>query len=163
MADIQETQKLSRAAHDRLQAELDELTGPGRKQIAERLQRARELGDLSENAEYHETKDKQGMMEARIAKIESILRKAEIVEGPVMSDTAVPGMIVTIRMSAGDEERYLLAETKEEHADDVYTVTLASPLGQALNGKRVGEFAEWKGSNEAAFRAELIKLEPWQG
>ena len=58
--------QLTQAAFDRLQTEVDELKTDGRKQIAERLQRARELGDLSENAEYHETKNQQGMMEARI-------------------------------------------------------------------------------------------------
>src|SRR5579864_1029319 len=62
MSEINDAPRLTQTAFDRLQTELDELRTSGRKTIAERLQRARELGDLSENAEYHETKNQQGMM-----------------------------------------------------------------------------------------------------
>jgi transcription elongation factor GreA len=163
MPDQPEVQRLSRAAYERLKAELEDLQTTGRARIAERLQRARELGDLSENAEYHETKDQQGLMEARIAKIESILRHAEVVDAPVVSDTAVPGTIVTIRSDTGEEERYLLAQSKEERGEGVYTVTEGSPLGQALSGKRVGDEVSWQGPNGTTYLAELIKLESWEG
>src|SRR5687768_18347670 len=96
-------QKLSRAAFERLKAELEDLQTNGRKKMAERLQRARELGDLSENAEYHETKNQQGMMEARIRKLEHILTSAVIVAAPVVSDEAVAGTIVGLRDVTGDE------------------------------------------------------------
>jgi transcription elongation factor GreA len=164
MPEQEERQQLSRAAHDRLAAELEELTTDGRKQIAERLQRARELGDLSENAEYHETKNQQGMMEARIRKLEHILKNADVSEGPVTTDTAVVGTIITLRMSEGDDSRYLLAQSNEERAgeDDVYTLTISSPLGQAVQGKKVGEKIEWH-APKGPLTAELLKIEPWEG
>src|SRR5687768_18161579 len=108
-------QKLSRAAFERLKAELEDLQTTGRKNMADRLQRARELGDLSENAEYHETKNQQGMMESRIRKVEHILRTAVIVSAPVVLDEAVAGSIVSLRsLDDGDTETYLLAASKEE-------------------------------------------------
>src|SRR5436853_6827771 len=97
MSEIDNAPQLTQTAFDRLQTELDELKTDGRKQIAERLQRARELGDLSENAEYHETKNQQGMMEARIRKLEHILKNAQIVVTPMVSDHAEAGTIVTLK------------------------------------------------------------------
>src|ERR1051325_7761091 len=93
--------QLTRAAYDRLKAELETT---GRKEIAERLQRARELGDLSENAEYHETKNQQGMMEARIRGITATLRDAVIVEAPTTASSAQAGTFVTLRPLDGSDE-----------------------------------------------------------
>jgi transcription elongation factor GreA len=153
--------RLSQAAYDRLKTELDELQTDGRKMMAERLQRARELGDLSENAEYHETKNQQGMMEARIRKLEHMLKNAVIVEGPVSTEQAVAGTIVTLRpLDGGDNESYLLAASSEERAKEVRTVTVSSPLGQALAGKSVGQKVEYKAPG-GTFSYELVKLEPW--
>ena len=114
MSDIDsDAPRLTQAAFDRLQTEVDELRTSGRKQMAQRLQRARELGDLSENAEYHETKNQQGMMEARIRKIEHILKNAQIVDTPMASDHAEAGTIVTLKpLDGGEDERYLLAASK---------------------------------------------------
>ena len=156
-----EGQKLSRAAYDRLKDELDELQTNGRKKMAERLQRARELGDLSENAEYHETKNQQGLMEARIRKLEHLLRSAEIVEAPVSADSAVAGTIVSLReVGTDDVDRYLLANSSEERAPDVRTVTVASPLGQALVGKKVGDKVEYNAPG-GTFSYEVVELAPW--
>src|SRR6266536_2775748 len=153
--------KLTQAAFDRLQTEVDELKTDGRKHMAERLQRARELGDLSENAEYHETRNQQGMMEARIRKIEHILKNAKIVEGLVSTDKAVAGTIVTLRpLDGGEDESYLLASSSEERAKDIRTVTIVSPLGQALSGKSVGQKVEYVAPG-GTFTYELVKLEPW--
>ena len=155
--------QLSQAAFDRLQAELDELKTSGRKLMAERLQRARELGDLSENAEYHETKNQQGMMEARIRKLEHILKNAEIVEGLQSADKAEAGTIVTLKpLDGGEDERYLLAASSEERAKSVRTVTVGSPLGQAVTGKLVGDKVEYIAPG-GTFSYEVTKIEPWDG
>src|SRR5688572_17589555 len=115
MSETTNENQLTQAAYDRLAAELEELQTSGRKLMAERLQRARELGDLSENAEYHETKTQLGMMGSRIRKVEHILRTAVIVSAPVVMDEAVAGSIVSLRsLDAGDTETYLLAASKEE-------------------------------------------------
>ena len=74
------TQKFSRAAYERLQAEFDDLTTRGRIEVAEKIERAREEGDLSENAGYHAAKDEQGHMEGRIRQLEHMLEDAEIVD-----------------------------------------------------------------------------------
>ena len=71
---------LSRAAYERLQAELDDLTTRGRIEIARKIETARELGDLSENGDYHAAKEEQGKMEGRIRHLEALLERAEIVE-----------------------------------------------------------------------------------
>jgi transcription elongation factor GreA len=76
-----QTHHLSQAAFDRLKAEHDDLTTRGRVEIARKIETARELGDLSENGDYHAAKEEQGKMEGRIRHIEALLAKAEIVEG----------------------------------------------------------------------------------
>src|SRR3989442_6597486 len=128
-------------AYSRLKAELDELKTDGRTKIAERLLHARELGDISENAEYDAAKDEQGMMEARIRKLEQMLRDPEIVEAPASSDSVVAGMVVTVVPLDDDEEEetYLLATSGEERAKGMRTITPTSPLGAALMVAHVGD------------------------
>ncbi|HVL33699.1 MAG TPA: transcription elongation factor GreA [Actinomycetota bacterium] len=163
MSEENEQKTLTRAAHERLRAELEELQTAGRKDIAERLQRARELGDLSENAEYHETKNAQGMMEARIRTIEHILRTTVVVDTPTATDKAVAGTFVTLRpVGSSDDEVYLLASSKEERASGALTVTTSSPLGSAINGKGIGETVEYEAPG-GVFSYEIVKIEPWDG
>lgn len=153
--------QLTQAAYDRLQAELEELQTDGRKLMAERLQRARELGDLSENAEYHETKNQQGMMEARIRKLEHILRTATIVSAPVVSDAAVAGSIVSLRsLEDSETETYLLAASKEERHPEHRTLTIGSPLGQAIEGRKVGDKVEYAAPG-GTFKYEIVQLATW--
>lgn len=157
--------ELSRAAYDRLAAELEELQTAGRKEMAERLLRARELGDLSENAEYHETKNQQGMMEARIRKIEHTLKSAVIVDVPRVVDHAIAGSLVTLQPldePDAEPEMYLLASSAEERAKTARTVTMASPLGKVVLGKGVGDKIVYEAPG-GTFSYELIKVEPWDG
>jgi len=124
-------------AYARLRAELDELTSSGRSRMAERLKAARELGDIRENAEYDSAKNEQALMESRIRNLERMLRDPEIIEAPSSSDVVSPGMLVTVRPlddEDPDDETYLLAESAEERAAGVRTITTTSPLGQALMG-----------------------------
>src|SRR5512134_1391131 len=89
-----ESIQLSQEAYDRLRAELDDLTTRGRIEVASKIERARELGDLSENGDYHAAKDEQGHMEGRIRQLEALLENAEIIE--VGTDgTVAAGAIVT--------------------------------------------------------------------
>src|ERR1044071_7775992 len=97
-----ETQHLSRAAYDRLQQELEELTTFGRVDIARKIETARELGDLSENGDYHAAKEEQGKMQGRILHLQAILENHEIVEAE-SGGTVVPGSIVTIRYEGDDD------------------------------------------------------------
>src|SRR5437773_6235972 len=111
--------ELSQAARDRLQAEYDDLTMRGRAEIARLIERARELGDLSENGDYHAAKDDQGRMEARIRQLQAMLKGAEIVDSRSdTGDTVEAGSIVTIRYEGDDDtERYLIGSIEERHKD----------------------------------------------
>jgi transcription elongation factor GreA len=158
-----EQPRLTQAAYDRLQAELEDKRIDGRKQMAERLQRARELGDLSENAEYHETRNQQGMMEARIRKLEHILKNAQIVDTPMATDHAEAGTIVTLKpLDGGEVEMYLLAASSEERKEGVRTVTIVSPLGQAISGRLVGDKVNYVAPG-GTFSYELVNIESWDG
>ena len=156
---------LTLEAYSRLKSELDELKGIGRTRIAERLLAARELGDISENAEYDSAKDEQGLMEARIRKLEQMLRDPEIVEAPVDSDTVVAGMLVTIRPLDDDDpedEVYLLADSPEERAKGVRTITTTSPLGSALVGSKVGDEIAYEAPG-GKFRYRVVEFGPAGG
>ena len=155
-------QILTRAAYERLRTELENLKTEGRKAVAERLLRARELGDLSENAEYDETKNQQGLMEARIRQLEHIVKHAVVQEGPVESDNVVPGVLVTVRDSEGDEETYLFAASAQEKAKGARTVTAASPFGAALAGKKVGDKASYQAPG-GEFAVEITSIQAWDG
>ena len=154
---------LTRAAYERLKAEHDHLTTTGRTEVAARLLRARELGDLSENAEYHATKDEQGLMEARIRKLAWTIKNAEITEAPQSGDVATPGMLVTVKQPGDDDEdTYLLAASPEERASGARTVTPKSPFGAALLGKRPGDSVVYEapGGN---FTYNIVSVQPWDG
>ena len=153
-------------AYNRLKAELEELTTTGREHISERIKVAREHGDIRENAEYDAAKNEQGLMEARIRKVQAMLRDPEIVEAPVHADEVAPGMLVTVRPVADDDEddaeTYLLAEHAEERVKGARTVTTASPLGSALLGKRNGDEVAIEAPG-GSFRYEIVSFEPHTG
>jgi len=149
-------------AYRRLKDELDDLRTNGRSYIAERLKVAREHGDLRENADYDAAKNDQALMESRIRNLERMLRDPDIVEAPVGVDEATPGMLITLRPLDDDEpedETYLLAESAEERAAGVRTITTTSPLGQALAGKRLDDELEVQAPG-GTFRYLLVGLEP---
>ena len=149
---------LSQAAYDRLRAELDDLTSRGRVEIARYIERARELGDLSENADYHAAKDDQGRMEARIRQLQALLDHAVIVEaGAEPSDAVGAGSVVSLRY-AGDEEveRYLIGSI-EERRDDLPVISPASPLGQALIGRKAGERVSYQAPS-GSLEVEVVEV-----
>ncbi len=132
------TQHLSREAFDRLEAELDDLTTRGRVDIARKIETARELGDLSENGDYHAAKEEQGKMEGRIRHLDALVKNAEIVERGRI-DAVAAGSVVTLRYEGdGETERYLIGSIEERH-DDLDVVSPGSPLGTALLGARPGD------------------------
>jgi transcription elongation factor GreA len=129
-------------AYLRLKAELEELKTAGRARIAEQLRVAREHGDIQENADYDAAKNEQGLMESRIRNLERMLRDPDIVEASRESELVTAGMLVTLRPLDEDEpedETYLLAESAEERAPSVRTITTTSPLGRAVLGARLDD------------------------
>src|SRR5947209_13663154 len=151
--------QLSRDAYDRLQAELDDLTTRGRVEIATLIERARELGDLSENGDYHAAKDDQGKMEARIRQLQAMLKNAEIVDAPGggSSGHVAAGSVVTIRYDGDDDtERYLIGSI-EERRDDVSVISPGSPLGQAVIGRGAGETVEYEAPG-GTLKVEIVAV-----
>jgi transcription elongation factor GreA len=125
------TQKMSRAAYDRLKAEFDDLTTRGRIEVAEKIERAREEGDLRENAGYHAAKDEQGHMEGRIRQLEHMLENAEIADDQFVYTIVYEGD------SDDMAERYVVGHL-EEQVDGADVISPSSPLGAALQGARPG-------------------------
>ena len=153
-----QTQQLSQAAYDRLKEEYTNLTTAGRIDIARKIETARELGDLSENGDYHAAKEEQGKMEGRIAHLASILENAEIVDEVSGGDTIRAGSIISI-CYAGDEdsERYLIGSI-EERIEDVEVISPTSPLGEALIGARIGETVTYEAPG-GTLEVEIVSID----
>lgn len=141
-----ETTKLSQDAYDRLKAEHEQLSTEGRVRIANAIEAARALGDLSENGDYHAAKDEQGKMESRIRQIEAMLEDVEIVEA-VKGDKVEHGVVVSIRYEGDDESESFLVGSIEERHDDLEVLSPDSPLGQALLGHKVGDVVGFAAPN----------------
>jgi transcription elongation factor GreA len=156
MADVQE---LSRATYERLQAELGELTGEGRIDIAHKIEAARALGDLSENGDYHAAKEQQGKMEARIRQITGLLQDAVVVDTSAADPTSVGvGTVVTLRFEGDtDVERFLVGSIEERH-DDLEVLSPKSPLGQAAMGASAGEHRTYE-VNGRSLGIEIVSIE----
>lgn len=159
---VEPTATLTLDAYVRLKAELAELRTDGRAHIAERLKAAREHGDIRENAEYDAAKNEQALMEARIRNLERMLRDPEIVEAPPASERVAPGMLVTLRPLEDDppkDETYLLAESAEERAPGVRTITTTSPLGSAVLGAHLDDEVAYEAPG-GTFHYLVVGFEP---
>src|SRR6516225_12059020 len=153
-----DTVHLSRQAHDRLREELDERSGKRRTEISAAIERAREHGDIRENADYDAAKNEQGHNEARIRHIESLLRSAVVVDG-AERDVVGPGTIVEIRMEGDDASTEYLVGSIEERHDTYDVLSTSSPLGQALLGARPGQVVSYSGPRRS-FEVEVISVRP---
>jgi len=122
-----------------LREELEELKGPRRAELAQRLRAAIQQGDLSENADYTATKEEQAFVEGRIQEIETLLRQAVVIEGNQSSDGAIAlGSRVTIQEDGGPPEKYqLVGHTEADPSKG--RISNESPIGKALIGKRKGD------------------------
>ena len=156
-----DAQQLSQAAFDRLKAEYDDLTTRGRIDIARKIEAARELGDLSENGDYHAAKEEQGKMEGRIMHLGRMIENAVIVEADGGSDNVMAGSIVSIIFDGDDEddaEKYLVGSI-EEQAEDVTVVSPGSPMGAALLGAGVGDEVEYEAPTGAMLKIKVLAIE----
>ena len=130
---------------NRLKAELVELKTKGRTAIAHQIAEARDKGDLSENAEYDAAKDAQGLHELKISKLEEVLSNARVLDESTI-DTSLVSVLSKVKIKnvkSGAEMLYTLVS--EEEADlKAGRISVGSPIGKGLLGKRVGETAEIK-------------------
>ena len=158
MAETETT--LTKATHDRLVLELEDLTTRGRIEIASQIDAARALGDLSENGDYHAAKDAQGKMESRIRHLQRLLKTARVVDDVEGGDGSVRhGVVVALRYEGDDEDdvqRYFVGSIEER--GDLPVASPSSPLGQALVGHRQGEVVEYAAPG-GTLRVEIIAIE----
>ena len=133
---------LTPAGMKKIQQELDTLITVRRREVAEKLRRASEIGGTVDNAEYDEAKRDQGTLEGRIMDLELALRNTVVIpDHTTPSETVILGSIVALQNDAGQRLTYTIVGSME--ADPAHgTISNASPVGSALLGKRVGEVAE---------------------
>jgi transcription elongation factor GreA len=135
---------LSPQAYARLQQELEERSTTRRRDLSLWIERAREHGDLKENADYHAAKDEHGLNEARIRQLEQMLKEAVVVEAS-SGDVVEPGTLVELRYEGDDDVMTYLVGSIEERHDTYDMLSTNSPLGQALLGKAPGATVTYQG------------------
>ena len=153
--------RLTRATYDRLQDELADLTSRGRVEIAQAIETARALGDLSENGDYHAAKDAQGKMEARIRQLQALLKDAQVVEGDdgAGDGTVDTGTTVTLRYDGDDEDdaQEFFVGSIEERQGDLPVVSPSAPLGRALLGRSAGDTVEYQAPG-GTLRVQIVAV-----
>ncbi|MFF8655031.1 MULTISPECIES: transcription elongation factor GreA [Streptomyces] len=155
---------LTQEAYNQLRAELEHLSGPARTEIAAKIAAAREEGDLRENGGYHAAKEEQGKQELRIRQLTQLLETAKVGEAPAADGVVAPGMVVTIAFD-GDEDDTLtfLLASREYASEEIETYSPQSPLGTGVNGKRIGEDAQYELPNGKFASVKILEAKPYQG
>ena len=133
---------LSPAKFKELEAELEQLTTVGRREIAERIKDARAMGDLSENFDYHDAKRQQGFLEGRINNLKQMLERGKVIEAAGGGETVTLGSVVKVRDEEYDEDvEYTIVGIMEADATQ-NKISNSSPLAKALMGHVVGDRVE---------------------
>ncbi|MCU1481410.1 MAG: transcription elongation factor GreA [Subtercola sp.] len=162
MAGEAEVSWLTQAAYDRLVNELEYATTIGRQEITDKIQSAREEGDLKENSGYHAAKDEQGKQEARIRFLTNLLKTAQVSEAPESHGVVVPGTVITADI-AGDETVFLLGSREIAGQSDLDVYSEKSPLGTAIMGLSVGESTTYEAPNGRAITVKVTAVENYTG
>src|SRR5258708_4610903 len=139
-----EKQYLSQEKHDELVKELDHLKHSRRREIAESLEYAKSLGDLSENSEYQEAREAQAGIEERISTLEGLLKTAIIISKKPSTDIVDVGSIIIVKKAGtGKEQRYHVVGSEEANMAES-KISNESPLGEAMIGRKAGESFSFK-------------------
>ncbi len=154
---------LSQEAFDRLTKELEHLKGPGRVEIAERIEAARDEGDLKENGGYHAAREEQGKQEARIRQLEHLLARAQVGETDTDTTVVSPGKVITV--DAGGRELTFLLGSREivDENETINVVSEQAPLGAAVNGKKVDDNAEYEAPSGKTIAVTVKRIEAYTG
>jgi len=156
---MNKTPYLTEAGKRKIEEELADLRGPQRDEIAARLKSAIEMGDLSENADYHAAKEAQGFLEGRILELETLLFRAEIVdESEFESNVVNIGSKVTVQEAGEDEEVYIIVGAKEANLRE-RKISYESPMGASLIGKKLGETVQVPLPNGNTLSLKIIAIE----
>ncbi|MCF7819998.1 MAG: transcription elongation factor GreA [Candidatus Pacebacteria bacterium] len=130
-------QLITQEGYDKLKKELDHLIDIKRREIADRIEKAKELGDLSENAEYNEAKDAQALNDSRIVEVSNILKNVTVVDGSGSSKEVSMGSVVTAK--TGNKQKVFTIVSFNEADPLEGKISNESPLGIAFLGKKKGE------------------------
>ena len=157
---------LTQDAFDKLQGELEQLSGPGRADVTAKIAAARDEGDLRENGGYHAAREEQGKQEARIRQLKDMLRRAEVGEAPANADEVGPGTRVTIAFDGdeSDTDTFLLGSREVLGLDDDLDTNVyspQSPLGAAILGKSKGDKATYEAPNGRKINVTVVKVEAY--
>jgi transcription elongation factor GreA len=150
---------MTREGFDKKKADLDRLQNVEMIAVTKRVATARDMGDLSENAEYHAAREDQGMLQARINELKSQLSRALIVEkSNEPTDSVIFGCRVRVRdVDIEEEEEFILVGPGDEDHDN-NKILMSSPIGQGLAGKKVGDVAEIP-VPKGVIRFEVLEIE----
>lgn len=148
---------LTQEGRDKLEEELHYLETEKRAEIGERIKVAREFGDISENSEYDDAKNEQGMVEARIAEITRILSEATVVNTPKRSSKVNIGSVVTVEMNGRERVFTIVGAAESDVA--VGKISNESPVGSALLGRKKGDSIETTGPTGKKIEMTILKIE----
>ena len=152
---------LSQQGYDDLKAELQQLKSVDRLIIINQIAEARDKGDLSENAEYDAAKEAQGLLEARIVKLENDLANARVLEKKEQDTSTVHLLTkVTIKNTANDMEMTYAIVSESEADLSAKKISVSSPIGKGLLGKAIGEIANIQAPN-GIVNFEIIDIQPF--
>ncbi len=157
---------LTQVAYDRLKSELEQLILVERHEIAKRIQEAREEGDLKENGGYHAAKEEQGKLEARINRLEEMLANATVGQADASDGVVKQGLLVVCEINGkpnefflGSHEIFEGTKYEQEIEDGDFSVySPDSPIGQAIEGKRVGEKVSYSAPNGKEISVEIKQV-----
>jgi transcription elongation factor GreA len=141
-----------------VRAELDELTTVRRPNIVEKIKSARELGDLSENFEYHSAKNEQGFIESRIQELEQIIRNHRLISVPTASGVVQLGSTVRFTEEDGPEETYRIVGPAEADPGNG-RVSNESAVGKALLGRRVGDETKVEIESGDSYKLKIVAID----
>ena len=140
----------------RLERELDELRTVRRSEVAERIKYAKDFGDISENAEYEDAKNEQGMVEGRILVLENMIRNAVLIEEPSSGGVVGIGSVVEVKDDFGKQTFTIVGPAEVDVAQG--RISMESPLGKALLGHKSGDQVEVQ-SPDGARRVKITKVQ----
>jgi transcription elongation factor GreA len=147
---------LTKEKFEELKREYEQLRTTGRKEVAEELEYSKQLGDLSENAEYHQARERQALLEDRIARLDALLKAAEIVDAH-HSEIANIGSTVELQKE-GKKETVTYTIVGSEEADLANKkLSITSPIGQAMKGMKKGDSFKVK-TNTGEVKYKIVKI-----
>ncbi|MCW2761336.1 MAG: greA [Marmoricola sp.] len=157
---------LTQAKFDQLQAELEQLRGPGRAEVVKKVSDARDEGDLKENGGYHAAREELGKIDGRVKQLVDMLERAKVGETPPDDGVVEPGMKVTVKLQGATRDisadQTFLLGAREMAGGDIDVFSPQSPMGRAIQGARPGEIVTYELPNGNEQKVEILAAVPYQ-